>query len=368
MLLTSSLVGGGAERVIATLAEHLDPTRFAVTVAHLKERGDVGDELAARGVCVVGIPRSRSRLGRYLSFRALGRIVRERRIQLLHSHTTYALTDAALCRVASMGAVRLVHTFHFGNYPHYPGRYVLMERMASKVASHLVAVGQEQRKVIQSLYGIPVAAISTVLNGTDCPPPQPDAEWAGRLAGSGRVVVGTTATFIEQKGLDHLLDVAKILQRDAVPAVFVVTGDGPLRSRLEARRDAMGLHGMVHFAGWKAKAGVTMTPLYDVLLQPSLWEAMSVVVLEAMGASKPIVATDVGDNRHVVEDGVTGFIVQPGDVDAMAARLSALVMSEPLRQRLGSAGRHRYEQHYTARVMTREYEDVYDRLLGHRPA
>jgi glycosyltransferase involved in cell wall biosynthesis len=363
MLLTSSLAGGGAERVIATLVQNLDRRRFEVTIAHLKERGGIGQELAAQGYDVVGIPRTVSRPGRYLSFRALGQVVQERGIQLVHTHTTYALTDAALCRWSFRRRVRLVHTFHFGNYPNLPMRYRLMERVASRTATHLVAVGQEQRKALQALYGIPAGRISTILNGTDCASPAPDPEWAARLNTDARVVIGTTATFIEQKGLDHLLDVAAVLRQQGAPCVFVVTGDGPLRTRLEARRHAMGLDEMVLFAGWKENAGITMTPLYDVLFQPSLWEAMSVVVIEAMGASKPVVATDVGDNRHVVQDGTTGFIVPPRDVAAMAARLSELIGSDRLRAEFGAEGRRAYERGYTAGVMTQAYEDLYDRLL-----
>lgn len=364
MLLTSSLFGGGAERVIATLARHLDRSKFTVTVAHLKERGGIGRELTAQGHDVVGIVRPATVPGRYFSFLALKRVIDERQITIVHSHTTYALTDGAICRLASAGKIRLVHTFHFGNYPHLPARYRVMEQWASRVGSHLVAVGHEQSAILRALYRIPGRRISTIHNGTDSPPPDPDREWASRLGQTGRTVIGTTATCIEQKGLDHLLDVAALMRQRNVPAVFVVAGEGPLRARLEARRDAMGLQNTVLFTGWKPNAGVTMTPLYDVLFQPSRWEAMSVVVLEAMACTKPVVATDVGDNRHVVQDGRTGYIVRPGDIEGMADRLTTLVASKSRRDAMGVAGRQEYERHYTAAVMSRAYEDVYDRVSG----
>jgi glycosyltransferase involved in cell wall biosynthesis len=366
MLLTSSLTGGGAERVIANLVRTLDRSHFAVTVAHLKERGEIGDELAAEGHEVVAVPRSAGP-GRYVSFRGLASVVRARRIQVVHTHTTYALTDGALCRLAMRGRLGLLHTFHFGNYPHLPFRYRLMEHAASRVAGHLVAVGVEQMNTLQALYRLPPGRIRAILNGTDAPPPAPDPEWAARLQADRRVVVGTTATFIEQKGLDYLLEVADLLRRRQVAAVFVVVGDGPLRPQLEAQCAARGLQEMVHFAGWKRSADRTMTPLYDVLFQPSRWEAMSVVVLEAMAAGKPVVATDVGDNRHVIVDGVTGFVVPAHDVDSMADRLADLVESPALRQRFGAEGRCRHEARYTAAVMTRSYEDLYTSLAA-RPA
>jgi len=370
LLLTSSLFIGGAERVIATLTRNLDRSRFTVTVGHLKKRGSIGDELAEQGYDVIGIPRAERGFGRYLSYRALAQVVRERKIDLVHTHTTYALTDGALCKLSSLGRVKLVHTFHFGNYPHYPRRYMLMERIASRVADHLVPVGVEQMSVLRSLYRVRPDRISAILNGTERPALDVDAEWADRLAEDGRVVIGTTATFIEQKGLDYLLDVAQALDRRGGGAVFVLVGDGPLRPALEARCRSMGIERTVLFAGWKKKADATMTPLYDVFFQPSLWEAMSVVVLEAMAARKPVVVTDVGDNRHVVVDGstdaadATGFVVPPRDVAGMVDRLRRLIASVPLRQRLGAAGSRRFDERYNAGVMARTYEQLYERVLS----
>lgn len=364
MLLTSSLFIGGAERVIANLARHIDRSTFRVTIAHLKRRGDVGDELAAEGHEVVGIPRSERGLGKYLSFRSLHRVVRERRVDVLHTHTTYSLTDGALCRLASVGRTKLVHTFHFGNYPHMPAKYRAMERFGTRVANHVVSVGVEQGRILRSLYRIPDGRLSAILNGTDHPSPAPEPSWTARLEADGRVVIGTTATFIEQKGLDYLIQVARMLKRDGVPAVFLLVGDGHLRGALQTEVAAAQVEDTVLFAGWQPRADATMTPLYDVLLQPSRWEAMSVVVLEAMAASKPAVVTDVGDNRHVVVEGETGFVVPPHDVVAMADRLKRLVGSPALRERFGRAGRRRYEEQYTAPVMARQYEAVYARVLG----
>jgi glycosyltransferase involved in cell wall biosynthesis len=364
MIVTSSLYEGGAERVIAHLAKHIDRSRFQVTIAYQQERGGVGERLAASGYDVVGTPASQGRIGRYLSSRALSRVVRDRGIDLLHTHTTGSLTDGALCRLRTLGRVKLVHTFHFGNYPHCPRRHLLMERFASRAANHLVAVGIEQMAVLRSLFHAASPRMSAVLNGTERPSSHVDAEWSERLARDGRVVIGTTAVFTEQKGLDYLLDVARIFERERVKAVFVVAGEGPLRAKIEQRCRAMGLKESVLFAGWKANAGSTITPLYDVLLQPSLWEAMSVVVLEAMAAGKPVVVTDVGDNRHVVADGSTGFVVPSRDVEAMADRLRRLVASETLRRQFGATGRRRYEERYTAEAMTRAYESLYDRVLA----
>lgn len=87
------------------------------------------------------------------------------------------------------------------------------------------------------------------------------------------------------------------------------------------------------------------------------------VVLEAMAAQKPVVVTDVGDNRHVVSHEKTGFVVPPKDVAKMANALQHLIASRELREEYGKAGRAKYERSYTVRAMAKQYEDLYDKAL-----
>ena len=117
MILASSLWIGGAETVIRHLALNIDRQRFRVTVCHLKQRGHIGEELAAAGVDMVGIAEGPPTKVDYFTFRKVLRIVRARKIDVIHTHTAHGLVDACLCKLFSPG-VRVVHTFHFGNYPH----------------------------------------------------------------------------------------------------------------------------------------------------------------------------------------------------------------------------------------------------------
>lgn len=369
MLLGSAIDTGGAERVMANLTRFADRSNFRVLPCHLvRPRGAIGDELVRDGFEVLDVGRSEVGIQRYLSFRSLARLVREYRIDLIHSHTHYALNDASLCSLSTGRRVKVVHTFHYGNYPHIPGRYKLLEGFGSRVAHRLVAVGIEQAKRVRSTFGLRENRVGVVTNGVDVVTPAVDADWQARLVGTGAVVIGTICTCIEQKGLPDLLRVAAALKRRGVRAVFVVVGDGLMRLPVEAQCREMGLEGRVFFTGWKRQASATMLPIFDIFFQPSLWEAMSMVVLEAMAAGKPVVATDVGDNRHVLAGGESGFVVPRGDVAGMADRLADLVGSETLRRRMGEAGVRRHAEHYTVDRMTRKYEEIYLDVLGGRAA
>ena len=363
LIVVSSLHIGGAERVVANLIKNISRDRFNVTICYLKERGVIGDELLQGGFRVVGIQRHEGPIRRYLTFLGLRKVVRENDIHLLHSHTTYSLADSCMCSL-SMRGLRTVHTFHRGNYPTHNPRYILMARVFSRFCDRLIAVGVEQAKVVRSVLYLGKDRVQTILNGVEDVDLAGDPEWATRLRADGRLVIGSISTLIEQKGITFLLDTAAELKRRGENPLFIVVGEGELRPALEEKCRQLGLTDSVIFTGWVSQAATRMLPIIDIFFQTSLWEAMSMVVLEAMAAAKPVVVTEVGDNRHVVEDGKNGFVVPAKDVTHMADALQALIRSAERRQQFGRAGRIRFEQNYSARLMARKYEDVYAELLG----
>lgn len=363
LIVASALEIGGAERVIANLIRHIDPSRFNVSVCHLMQRGQIGDELMRSGYRVLGVQRHEDPIRKYLSFLSLRDVIRKNDIHLLHSHTTYSLIDSSLSRM-TMPGLRTVHTFHRGNYPNDNRRYMLMERLFSRACDQLVAVGMEQERKIRSVLKLKQDKIRTILNGVEDVPLLGDAEWATRLRKDGRVVIGSISTLIEQKGITYLLDTAAELRKRGQNPLFVVVGEGMLRPQLEEKCRELGLTDSVIFAGWIPQAAARMLPLFDVFFQSSLWEAMSMVVLEAMAAAKPVVVTDVGDNRHVVEHGKNGFVVPSREVDKMADALQDLIGSVERRRKCGQSARARFVERYTAPQMARNYEAIYQEQLG----
>jgi glycosyltransferase involved in cell wall biosynthesis len=168
---------------------------------------------------------------------------------------------------------------------------------------------------------------------------------------------------IPQKGLSDLLDVAKAIKDLGHKAIFVIVGEGQLRADLEAKRKLLGLEDTVVLTGWVANAAEVALPAFDIFFQPSLWEAMSMVILEAMAAGKPVVATSVGENSRVIEDGIDGLLVQPRDIGGMAAAIGRLINEATLRVKLGEAARQKAEQRFTVEHMTKAYEAIYSGLM-----
>jgi glycosyltransferase involved in cell wall biosynthesis len=115
----------------------------------------------------------------------------------------------------------------------------------------------------------------------------------------------------------------------------------------------------VYFLGWVDSASSAILPLFDIFIQSSLWEAMSVVILEAMMAGKAIVATKVGENVHVIDNGINGYLVEPGSTEKLVYYMDKLIRSKPLRDKLGTDAQLKSHKNYTIQNMINNYEELY---------
>ena len=150
------------------------------------------------------------------------------------------------------------------------------------------------------------------------------------------------ARLAELKGLSVLLEALAAVRRDHPDVRLTIVGDGPDRERFEARARSLGLEGAVDFVGFRSQGEVAdHLAEADVFVLPSYAEGVPVTLMEAMGSAIPVVATQVGGVTELVTDGVDGFVVRPGDAEALADRLSRLVADPTLRGRLGRAGRQK---------------------------
>jgi glycosyltransferase involved in cell wall biosynthesis len=256
------------------------------------------------------------------------------------------------------------HTFHFGNYDALTGRRLTAERLLCRRATHLVAVSNQQRASILRRHRLEPARISTIVNGVGANPLTGDSEAIRRrrfeLGFSPQdIVVGSVAVLSEQKGVSYLIAAAHRLAARDSRLRFLIVGGGRLEAELREQARSLGQGPRMVFTGWRSD-GAELVAAMDVFVMSSLWEAMPMALLEAMASRRPIVVTDVGDNRSVVADGRAGVLVPPADTDALAGAIDAVVASPDRARALAEAAYAEYVARFSVDRMVADHEALYE--------
>jgi glycosyltransferase involved in cell wall biosynthesis len=366
----ASMHFGGAERVVQHLARHLDPDRFSVDVCCTHATGVLSDELAAEGHRVISLAGKAGRWSPYAVPYRLWRLARRGRYDVVHSHSTSVLLDLAALRVATFRPA-LLHTFHFGNFPHVKHRrYLYGMKCAVPFLTGLVAVAETQRQTIIEHLRVAPERIHTIYNGVEesALSRDPEVREAVRReigAVERTTVVGCVSVMTEQKGIPYLLQAAKRVLDRSDSVLFVIVGGGRLLEPMKNYAAELEIAERVRFLGMRRDVPRLLAG-FDILASASLWEAFAMVLLEGMAAAMPIVATDVGENRHAVVQGETGLVVPPRDADALADAIDALVRSPERATAMGQAGYDRFKSQFTATRMADRHADVYEQLVRTR--
>jgi glycosyltransferase involved in cell wall biosynthesis len=164
------------------------------------------------------------------------------------------------------------------------------------------------------------------------------------------------------KGIEYLLcAVAALLS--AFPSVRVeIAGSGPYREKLENAVAMAGLGQHVKFLGWIDELS-TILPRWDIFGMPSLEEGFPIAALDAMAAGLPIVATSVGGVPELIENGTTGWLVPPRDVESLASKLRLLIDDRELRLSMGAAGFRHVRDHFSNEQTVASFAQLYEELL-----
>lgn len=238
-------------------------------------------------------------------------------------------------------------------------------RLGAPLVSRYVAVSRGVADYRCRWGGIPERKVSVAHHGLE-PEAPPSAGWRDRLGIGGGVWVGFVGRLAEQKGLDTLLDAWQIVERENPTALLSLVGDGSLRGELQRKARVSGLE-RVSFHGHMKDASVIMSEL-DVLCLPSRWEGLGLVLLEAMRAGCPIVASRVGGIPEAVgEHGEAALLVPPDDPAKLAEALLAVCRDKALRERLGAGGRARFLKLFTKERHVQAMETVYREVLRENP-
>jgi glycosyltransferase involved in cell wall biosynthesis len=241
------------------------------------------------------------------------------------------------------------------------GIYNHLDRMALKKFNALAAVSDAVAQRLLA-FGVPSEKIKTIANGIDVTAFE-RAQPLPLLKDEGSIVVGVVARLDLQKGFEYLLRAARELCKMFPGLKIVIAGEGPDRSAIEEMIEQYGLQSSVVLAGQQSNMPAVYAAM-DIFVLPSLNEGLPMTVLEAMAASKPVIATRVGAIPSVIRDGENGLLVAPKDSEGLRNAVASLLNDPERRRRLGDQAHTWVSQNYTSEAMALKYREMYEEVLG----
>jgi len=366
---------GGAERYVSRVALGLARDEFRPSLVIRETRGDDGGLREwAESMADLGLPVQRVPMR--LPFRPWDAVGIHRALEATSPHVVHVNMpgpyDGQMGLVAPIarmcGARAVVVTEHLPMVARLWKR-ALVKRVALHYVDAVLTVARANVPYLVGPQSVPLAKIRVIPNGLR-------ADYGSLRAPRGEVrdaygipaasvAVAFVGNLLRHKGLHRLI--AALSEVGGERWHLVVVGTGPEEERCRARVDTLGLGARATFAGALEPEDVErLLPAVDILALPSTTEGMPYVVLEAMACGLPVVAGRVYGIPEMVRDGREGHLVDPADVGALAQALDRLITDAGLRERMGSAGRARFEEFFTLKRQVSAIEGVYRELLGRR--
>ncbi|WP_158943854.1 glycosyltransferase family 4 protein [Granulicella sp. S190] len=351
---------GGGERIVLRLAALLPRYGYRVSILTFSaDPASAGLDSPPCSIYLLPLQRTYDLTAIRAGFE-LGLFLRRQRVQIVQTFfessdlwggfVTKALSDAKLIwSRRDMGILRT-------------GKHHAAYRMMSSVPDKVFAVSELVRQHSIEVDGVEPSRVMTIYNGLDL------ADWGAisrPAKRSGERLIVTVGNIRRVKGHDVFVRAAALIAKQFPEATFSIAGDvlePEYFTELQTLVSDLKLSDRFHFAG-----GVKNLQLYlaeaEIFVLPSRSEGFSNAIVEAMAASLPVIATDVGGNAEAVADGVSGIIVPPGDPEALAFAMMRLLADPGEGKRMGAEGKRFAAEKFTTDAMMRQVTSVYANLL-----
>lgn len=361
--LLSGCTVGGCERHVLSLLSRLDRDRYEPWLACFQAEPDRAEPMApqfrAAGVKTVDLG-GRGRTDPRAVLR-LGRLLRRGQFDIVHAHSFRTELAAVLWKRVLGRASVLLRTVHNQDDFYVRPGYATLARASTARLDRVIVISDAVGRYLREAAGLPAAKMVRIHYGLDAEPFSPN----GHVRDEDRPSLGVIARLAPQKGHRVLIDaLPSVLARLPELRVRIIGHEelstvGELRDYAASR----GVADRIEFEGFRGDVPALLREL-DLVVLPSLWEGFGLVLLEAMAAGRPVVASAVGPVPEVVDDGRTGLLVPPGDPEALATAIVRVLGDPALAERLGQGGRTRVRESFGLDRMVARTDALYRELLG----
>jgi glycosyltransferase involved in cell wall biosynthesis len=362
--LVPSLSYGGSEKLLHSFLKYLDRDKFLPEVHCFYDNGELVEEFRKNKIEVYNwhAPKRDP-----ITFFRMILFFRRRGYDIAHTH----LFDRQ-GRVAAFlsGIPVIITTYHLVTDWDRTGGFsnwfkVWLDTLTSRLNDQIITVSEAVREQAIMKGNISPKKITTILNGVDLEEYSTHIESdhiRKELGLEGKRIIVAVGRLVPQKGHVYLIRAARLLIKDFPNLVFLIIGDGPLLDTLESEIRENELEGVVRLLGNRSDIPEILS-CSEIYVMPSIYEGLSISLLETMASEKPIVTTNVNGIQGVIDDGYNGLLVSPRKEADLARALSLLLKDRNLAAELARMARKKVEEEYDIRLHVRRIENMYLDLL-----
>lgn len=361
LILNASSIYGGGEYFVLKLAETLKQMEYNIFVG-CKSGGMLSEKLRSAGIEVkhIDFPKQGS-AGLWKNVKHIKRIIKENNIEVVHSNTGYDRTAGAFAvRGTKCRHVSSCHSLESlsHNITHY-----IRNRFYTH---HFIADGESIKKLITSQNNIPAEKVTVVHNGIDAAEMQRSESLREKIRAEfnirhNEIVLGNVGRLVEFKGHKYLLTAFKIISESCPNVKLIITGDGELMEQLKEQRSSLKLNDSVIFTGFRDDLQAVYSA-FDIYVNSSVeggGELFPFTILYAMAQALPVVSPAVGDIPAMIENDVSGWLVEERSPYKIAAHTINLISNKSLAGSMGKAGRKILLNKFTLEKMTYLITNIY---------
>jgi len=361
LLMVRALGLGGSERQMAELAQALDKSEFEAHVGCFFEDGFRAEELRKAGIPILALPvRSFMALNALQGAWQMGQYIRRHGIQLVHTFDL-PLTCFGVPVARAFGVPVVLSSQRA--YRDLQPRYRQLARLTDSLAHGIVVNCEAMRVHMIEDEGARPELLHVCLNWIDIQHYRPFPPLRPAPVADASLVIAVVCALRPEKGLLTLIDAFAEVRAAAPGLKLLLVGDGPMLPALEERAREHGLGPQCVFQPGVGDVREWLREI-DIFVLPSLSEALSNSLLEAMASGCTVVASRVGGNPELVLDGKTGLLFTPGDAEDLARQLRSLIGSESLRKHLRDSGLAFVRENFNRDASVQRIQELYRSFLA----
>ncbi|HPG30701.1 MAG TPA: glycosyltransferase [bacterium] len=356
---------GGAELILYHILKNIDKTKFLPVVIALKQNGIIADKIIKEGIQVSNL--HCSGIFDIIFFFKLYKFIKNFHPDIISSFMFHSdMLARIIGKIAGCKVISNFHNIYIGNNFIDTKFRELLIRFTDCAADSCVIVSQTAADYFLRKNIAKKNKLNVILNGVD-------SEFYKNIFSENDIlsfkqknmnsnnefIFIAAGRFVKYKGFDFLIKAARILKNKGYKFKLVIAGSGKLFSELKRFSENLNLNDYIAFPGNVDNLNEWLW-CSDVFVMPSLWEGFPCVLLEAAASGLPIIATNVGGNSEIVEDGFNGFLIEPKNASCLAEKMENIILLQShKRKELGLNGQTRINKYFQTSDMTKKYYDLF---------